>query len=946
MNTPTRRGLALALIPLALSGCVSPLASKIDPTPDIGETLGKREAPLEEVLPIIRSEPIAADANKAIENYRKLLELQSADDETRDESRRRLADLQVQVADAEGNTEAVEGDLRESLKLYSQLLKDNPDDPANDRIHYQRARALQNLGETPAAIDALAELTTRHPDSRLVGDARFRRGELLFFERRYAEAETEYGIVLGMGPDTPFFEPAQYKFGWSRYKQGDYAAAVDVFVDILERVLPEAEYFDPKLALARVTGTQADYARDALRVISLSFANLGGGKAANEYFAREGDPRFFPLLYVALGDQLLERQRYTDAAEAAAAFIERHSQHATAPDFQSRVITAYAAGGFNDLVVREKARYAEVYDPAAAYWAGNPATNVVLGELRIHLADLARHFYAKGQQAPEADAAVARADFLTAAGYFRRILEVYPNDGEIAEINFLLAESLLNGGELLEAAKEYARTAYDYPRHVRAADAAHASVLAYHAHADAQPAEVREPALREAIAASIRFADTYPGHGQLLPVLTRAAEDLYELKDYDQAITLAARVLDYPPPVDYRLRRNSWRVTANSHFAMERYADAEKAFVEELALVTAKAEERPEIIELLAAAVYKQGERARDDGALRQAVFHFLRVKEVAPEASILATADYDGASMLFELEDWPEAARELNAFRGRYPQHELLPDVDKKLAVAYQNNDQPFESAQVYARIAERTTESPAIRQDAAWLAATLFDEAGADGEMAAAYERYVSAWPRPVDRAMTARSRLVTLTAGNRERQLFWLRQIVAADAGAGTERTDATRLKAAESSLAIGRMLAADTDKLALTLPIENSLPPRRQSMEAAIQSLTQAAGFGFAEVTTAATFELGRLYQGFAKALIGSERPRNLDALALEQYELLLEEQAFPFEERAIETFEANLRRIRQGLYDEWIQNSYRQLVTIAPALYGRVERGETVYEPFN
>ena len=70
------------------------------------------------------------------------------------------------------------------------------------------------------------------------------------------------------------------------------------------------------------------------------------------------------------------------------------------------------------------------------------------------------------------------------------------------------------------------------------------------------------------------------------------------------------------------------------------------------------------------------------------------------------------------------------------------------------------------------------------------------------------------------------------------------------------------------------------------------------------------------------------------------------LALEQFELLLEEQAFPFEERAIETFETNLKRISQGIYDEWIRNSYQQLVTIAPGLYGRVERGEAVYEPFN
>jgi TolA-binding protein len=929
---------------LALAGCVSPFrVPELDPTEDIGETVGRRETPDPAVLPIISSDPVAADPDKAIENYRKLLELE-ADKLTREEAQRRLADLQVQQADAEGNTADSEQTLRESIALYQRLLAENPGDADNDRLYYQLARAQQNLGDTATAIDTLATLTREHPESRLSGDARFRRAELLYFEERYAEAETEYARVMALEDATPFFDIAQYKFGWSRYKQGNYDGAITVFLDILNRELPEREWFETEAAFAGVAGSKVDYARDSLRVISLSFANLGGGEAVNAYFARNGEPSYFPLIYVALGDTLLERERYTDAAETSAAFIARHARHPRAPDFQSRVIAAYRAGGFNDLVVREKERYVATYDPAAEYWAGAPASDKVLGELRIHLDDLAKHYYAKGQLDEEAN----RADFLTAAGYYRRIIEVYPQDGQVAEMNFMLGESLFNGGRTLDAAEEYARTAYDYPRHLRSAEAAYASVLAYQRHADEQPAEARAAALDLAIASALRYADTYPGHGQVLPALTRTAENLFELERFDRAIEVAARVLSYEGNVDYRLRRNAWSVTANSHFALERYADAEPAFVEELKLVSPRASERPEIVERLAASVYRQGEAARAGGELRQAVFHFLRVKTVAPGSSILATADYDGASVLFELEDWPAAAREIEAFRSAYPDDALIPDADKMLAVAYQRDAQPFKAAQVYRRITERVAEAPEIRQEAAWLAAQLYDESGAAAETATAYEQYLQAWPRPVARAMSARSRLVELAeaGGNRDQQLRWLREIVSADAAAGSERSDATRLLAAESALAVGRLVAADTRELALSLPLERSLPIRRQAMESAIQSLTQAAAYGFAEVTTAATYELGRLYQEFAAALMRSERPRNLDALALEQYELLLEEQAFPFEERAIDTFVANLKRIEQGLYDEAIRESYRQLALMAPAQYGRVEKGERIYEPFD
>ena len=102
-------------------------------------------------------------------------------------------------------------------------------------------------------------------------------------------------------------------------------------------------------------------------------------------------------------------------------------------------------------------------------------------------------------------------------------------------------------------------------------------------------------------------------------------------------------------------------------------------------------------------------------------------------------------------------------------------------------------------------------------------------------------------------------------------------------------------------------------------------------------------GYAEITTAATWELGDLYRDFARDLMDSQRPANLDELALEQYELLLEEQAFPFEEQAIDYHETNLKRIANGVYDDWVAQSYEALLKLLPARYGRDPLVERVYE---
>ena len=59
-----------------------------------------------------------------------------------------------------------------------------------------------------------------------------------------------------------------------------------------------------------------------------------------------------------------------------------------------------------------------------------------------------------------------------------------------------------------------------------------------------------------------------------------------------------------------------------------------------------------------------------------------------------------------------------------------------------------------------------------------------------------------------------------------------------------------------------------------------------------------------MTTAANYEIAELYHALSKDLYASERPAELNTDELEQYDILLEEQAFPFEEEAIELHEKN------------------------------------------
>jgi len=930
-----------AALPLALllAGC-----STIETGPTLQEIAAPPDQPPPDAMPVLQSGQVPPSAELAALNYEKLLALPQ-EPAARAETMRRLADLQLELDERRGGSLAdSQARQRRAVALYTAVLAEFPGDPANDRVLYQLARAHQNLGEPAQAEEALQRLIREYPQSGAIDDAYFRRAELLFKLGHFDDAALAYRRVLDLGPATPFFAPAQYKYGWAQYRQSNYEAALEVFLSILGRELPPGELADVQAALDGAGAGKQDLVRDALRVVSLSLTQLGGGDAARKYFAAHGEPPHAALLHAHLGEHLVEKRRYTDAARAYGAFIDGHPRHALAPAFQMRAIEALTRGGFVDQVVEEKERYAERFAPDADYWGGRAAAAEVLAQLRAHQEDLARHYQARGQQARAHDDAAARQEFRSAAHWYGRLLGQFPQDPKAPELRFLRAEALLDGGDTLAAVAEYRRVVADHADSDKAPEAAYAALLATQRYSTEVPEAQRAEAQRASVAAALQLAERFPRHDQALAALTRAAEDLYRLRDWDAAVAAAARVLDHQPPAAPGLRRTALGVTADAHYSRKRFDRAEAAYLELLALMPEPSEERAPVAERAAESIYKQAETARDAGDPRAAAEAFLRIGARVPGSRIRAAADYDAGAMLIAAQDWDRAAAVLEAFRATHATSGLLPEVDKKLAVVYQNAGRPAQAAAVLDRITARETETADVRLEAAWLEVSLLEQAR-DPKAWAAYEAYVKRYPQPLDRAMEARRKLADRAAEGKDaaRRQHWLRETIAADAAAGAARTPRSRQLAAEATLEFARAAAHRAGRLPLKLPLAPSVKAKKQAVERAIAQLTAASEYHVAAVTTAATYELGLLYQQFGRSVLDSERPRRLSALEREQYDLLLEEQAFPFEEKAIEWHETNLRRAGEGVAGEWIGRSLQALAQLVPGKYGKREQTTEVYD---
>lgn len=927
-----RRGARLLLLVALLHGGAS--SARERPARPAERTIGEIPAPS---IQIDRDTQVSGDSERARLLYRQFLEQEAADPHMRAEATRRLADLALEAAELERSTDsgvlAGRVNSREAIELYTRLLEADPQYPRADAVLYQIARAWEAEGDLQQALEYLDRAVARYPQSRLVDEVQFRRGEILFSAQRWAQAEAAYTGVTTRG-DSAFHRQALYKLGWTQFKQARAEDSVESFLDLLDLLLVDSRAPAGIVEPAALSRADRELVDDAFRAMSLQFAALDGAATASEMIARHGPTPYEWLVHDRLGDLLIEKERYTDAANTYRAFAARRRRDIHAPGLQTKAIEAYRKGGFGTLVLAAKQEYVEQYGFGSPFWTGRSRDHAadVVAALKSNLEDVAQHHHAVAQRSGSAD------DYGVAARWYRTYLHSFPDDPDSAATHHLLADALFEARRFEEAVVEYERTAYEYPQYLRSAEAGYAVLVSYEKHGASLAGEDRSRWHRRTIDAELRFATAFPQHPDAPAVLLRAAQQLYQIGEHPSAADAATRLLALWPALPDDRQRVAWSLIADAEFEQGHFAAAESAYTRTRQLMLPDDRSAAVVNERLAASVYRQAEARRDSGDLPGAVDEMLRVGELVSGSTIGATAQYDAGALLLQLKDWGRAIDVLEGFRRTHPQHEMAARVPRQLALAYVESGRDREAATEYRAIAEDVGESMELRREALAEAARLFDSAGLREPAAEAYRVYVQRHPQPFDQAIAARVRLADLagpagTAGERTR---WLRDLVETDVVAGPSRTEYSRTRAAFASL---ELAAADRDRfaaIALQAPLRESLQAKHTALVQAVGAYQKAADYRIAEVVNAATFETGDLYRRLATDLLRSERPKDLDAEAREQYDLLLEEQAFPFEEKAIELHALNVTRARQDGFDRWSEASLQALAELKPARYARSE----------
>jgi len=831
-----------------------------------------------------------------------------------------------------GSDDLEKAGTREAIALYKQLLDKYPQYKGNDQVLYQMSRAYEELGQTEEAMVVMDRLVRDFPQSPYLDEVRFRRAEFFFTRRHYLDAEAAYKSIVDIGVSSPFYELALYKLGWTFYKQELYEDGLHRFIALLDRkVATGYDFAQTKDDLER---KRVD---DTFRVISQSFSYLRGADAVMEYFDAHGKRSYEDRIYSNLGEFYFDKRRYSDAAASYSAFIKRNPFHLVSPQFHMRVIEIQMAGGFPSIVIDAKKEFARNYGLKAEYWkhfepAGRPE---VLGFLKTNFTDLAHHYHSLYQD-PE-HAKEKGENFREALHWYEEFLVSFPQDAESPSVNYQLADLLLENRSFARAALEYEKTAYDYPGHEKSSAAGYAAIYAYREHLKTAGPEEKDKVKGETVLSSLKFAQTFPQHEKAAIVLGAAADDLDEMKEYEDALAAGRKLIENFPAADQEVLRSAWIVAGHSCYELKRYAEAEAAYVKVLALLPEEDKNRPGFIDSLAASIYKQGEQANVLQDYRAAADHFLRVGSMAATSGIRANAEYDAATALIQLKEWKTATTVLAGFRELFPGHELQPEVTRKIAHVYREDGQLSLAADEYERV-EREFQDEEVRRGALILAAQLHQQIGNTKQALAVYRRFVGSFPQPVEVNLEMRNKIAEILKGESDRKgyLGELGEIVAIDAAAGQARTPRTRYLAGKAALVLAEETYDRFTEVRLVKPFEANLSRKKELMKETTQAFNKLVEYEVGEVTAAATFYLAEIYANFSKALTASERPDGLNSQEMQEYELAIEEQAYPFEEKAIQIHEKNLELISMGIYNPWIDKSMERLARFVPARYDKPE----------
>ncbi len=871
------------------------------------------------------------DIRKAYANY---LKYASKQDKSRVDALNRLAQIEFELSEQllqDNNSDTIEAlddqlyneKLNRTIELLNTSLNDYPNAKNNDETLYQLAKAYDQKGNYELTLATIEKLVNHYPKSKYYIEGQFRLAEAAFSSKKYTISEDKYTEIVGSKKNSVFYEKSLYKRGWSRFKQEFYLEAADDFLQVVKY----NQFDDYSLLEAQSKSLFNEY----FRAIGLSFSYLGGAEPLNEYFKQTKNFKHLYYTYSHVSDIYVKQERFSDAVNTLNYFTQHNPKSEFVPEALLKTISIWENSGFSSKMSKSLDLFYKNYHPNSQYWHNNIGKSPRLMELaknslRQHILTVTANYHKQFLSTKKI------ADFVNAQRWYRNYLKHYSSYSRQDNIHFLFGSLLAENNNTIEALKHFELSGFDSDIIINK-DAAYETIsLASQMLEASKNKKNISRWLKKLIHYSTLYSEQNPRDLRTRKIIINASELTYKNKMFNETIILADLFIEQKQTSTSNIKL----IKAHSYFETAQYVDAENLYFSLLENKNLAFKNRASILKALALSIYYQGKSAADKNEINEAIHHYARIIRVIQKSPIAANGLYDAIALTIKTKQWAQSIGYIKTFRRLYPKHKLIRDVAKKLSVAYLNTKQDIAAAKELEQLSTHE-EDKKYKLAALWKASEIYESKKDYISAIRSYEKYAKNFTSPYPQYMESLFKLVKLNTmrNNKNKINLWQNKIINSDKKTAAKlKTARTNFIASSAALQLGRKNNITFDKTKLILPLKRNLKKKKQAMQRAVNLYARASSYGIAETATQATHAIAELYNDFSTALLNSERPKNLNQDELEQYQILLEDQAFPFEEKAIEFYEINLIHVRDGVYDQWVIKSHNQLKELFPVRYQR------------
>ncbi len=255
-------------------------------------------------------------------------------------------------------------DYSRSIALYQYIVDHFPTSPLLDDAMYNIAYLTEEVGQREDAIALYEKFAQMFPDSRYMPEVLMRQAEYYFNPpvNQIERAIEIYKQILAY-TDSPRYDEALYRLGWSYYRLNDYPKAISYFTMLADDI-EEASKYDPNNRI-----TNPALKEESVEYIGISFLDFSGVDGVAKYLEEIGGREYGFDILKKMGDAYLEvKEEYEMAVQAYDTILRMYPFAKDAPLIQAKIAEAYRKMGNDQKTYLARKELFQNYREGSDWW--------------------------------------------------------------------------------------------------------------------------------------------------------------------------------------------------------------------------------------------------------------------------------------------------------------------------------------------------------------------------------------------------------------------------------------------------------------------------------------------------------------------------------------------------------------------------------------------------